>query len=176
MTEFNNYRLILDELDHTLSHVDDTSYERFANDVVGADRIFVAGKGRSGFVANSFAMRLNQLDKDAYIIGESTTPSILTGDLFVVIPGSGSTEHLRLLADKAKSVEADVVLITTKFDSAIGEIADTVVELPSGTKHDADGSDQPLGNLFEQSSQIFLDSVIIGLMDQLDVDKTTMQT
>ena len=53
MTEFNNYRLILDELDHTLSHVDDTSYERFANDVVGADRIFVAGKGRSGFVANS---------------------------------------------------------------------------------------------------------------------------
>ena len=45
MTEFNNYRLILDELDHTLSHVDDTSYERFANDVVGADRIFVAGKG-----------------------------------------------------------------------------------------------------------------------------------
>lgn len=76
MTEFNNYRLILDELDHTLSHVDDTSYERFANDVVGADRIFVAGKGRSGFVANSFAMRLNQLGEHAYVVGESTTPSI----------------------------------------------------------------------------------------------------
>ncbi|RXU45092.1 6-phospho-3-hexuloisomerase, partial (plasmid) [Staphylococcus warneri] len=29
--------------------------------------------------------------------------------------------------------------------------------------------------LFEQSSQIFLDSVVIGLMTQLDVDETTMQ-
>ena len=49
-----------------------------------------------------------------------------------MISGSGSTEHLRLLADKAKSVEAEVVLLTTKLDSAIGEIADTV-ELPAGT-------------------------------------------
>ena len=44
MSEFNNYRLILEELEHTLSHVDDTDYERFTNDVIGADRIFVAGK------------------------------------------------------------------------------------------------------------------------------------
>lgn len=69
MSEFNNYRLILEELEHTLSHVDDTDYERFTNDVIGADRIFVAGKGRSGFVANSFAMRLNQLGEDAFVVG-----------------------------------------------------------------------------------------------------------
>ena len=55
MSEFNNYRLILEELDSTLSQVDNTQYERFANDVIGADRIFTAGKGRSGFVSNSFA-------------------------------------------------------------------------------------------------------------------------
>ena len=67
MSEFNNYRLILEELDSTLSQVDNTEYERFANDVIGADRIFTAGKGRSGFVANSFAMRLNQLGKNAYV-------------------------------------------------------------------------------------------------------------
>lgn len=44
MSEFNNYRLILEELDSTLSQVDNTEYERFANDVIGADRIFTAGK------------------------------------------------------------------------------------------------------------------------------------
>ena len=32
--------------------------------------------GRSGYVANSFAMRLNQLGKDASAIGEATTPSL----------------------------------------------------------------------------------------------------
>jgi D-arabinose 5-phosphate isomerase GutQ len=39
-----------------------------------------------------------QLGKQAFVIGESTTPSIQKGDLFIVISGSGSTEHLRLLA------------------------------------------------------------------------------
>lgn len=144
MSEFNNYRLILEELDATLSQVDNTEYERFANDVIGADRIFTAGKGRSGFVSNSFAMRLNQLGKNAYVVGESTTPSIKEHDLFIIISGSGSTEHLRLLAEKAQSVGAKIVLLTTNADSPIGNLAETVVELPAGTKHDVEGSKQPL--------------------------------
>ena len=168
MTEFNNYRLILDELDHTL-------YERFANDVVGADRIFVAGKGRSGFVANSFAMRLNQLGEHAYVVGESTTPSIKEHDLFIIISGSGSTEHLRLLAEKAQKIGAKVVLITTQTDSPIGELAETIIELPAGTKHDIEGSKQPLGSLFEQASLVFLDSVVLPLMEAFHINEETMQ-
>ena len=175
MTEFNNYRLILDELDHTLSHVDDTSYERFANDVVGADRIFVAGKGRSGFVANSFAMRLNQLGEHAYVVGESTTPSIKEHDLFIIISGSGSTEHLRLLAEKAQKIGAKVVLITTQTDSPIGELAETIIELPAGTKHDIEGSKQQLGSLFEQASLVLLDSVVLPLMEAFHINEETMQ-
>ena len=58
------------------------------------------GKGRSGYVANSFAMRLNQLGKDASAIGEATTPSIKEHDLLMIISGSGSTEHLRLLVKR----------------------------------------------------------------------------
>lgn len=95
MPTFNNYHLILKEINHTLSHLDDNDYGRFANEVVGASRIFTAGKGRSGYVANSFAMRLNQLGKDASAIGEATTPSIKEHDLLMIISGSGSTEHLR---------------------------------------------------------------------------------
>lgn len=85
MTEITNYRLILDELDHTLSHVRDSEAQAFLSQVIKANHVFVAGKGRSGFVANSFAMRLNQLGKYAYVIGESTTPSITENDLFIVI-------------------------------------------------------------------------------------------
>ena len=121
-------------------------------------------------------------------IVEIGTPIVINEGLPAVQHLNENISNAKVLADlkvmdaadyevsQAVKLGADVVLLTTKFDFAIGEIADTVVELPSGTKHDADGSDQPLGNLFEQSSQIFLDSVIIGLMDQLDVDKTTMQT
>ncbi len=62
-------------------------------------------------------VRLNQLGKYAYVVGESTTPSITSEDLFVIISGSGKTEHLKLLADKAKSVGAEVVLMTTSPNS-----------------------------------------------------------
>lgn len=175
MPTFNNYHLILEEIDNTLSHLEDNDYGRFANEVVGASRIFTAGKGRSGYVANSFAMRLNQLGKDASAIGEATTPSIKEHDLLIIISGSGSTEHLRLLAEKAHSVGAKIALITTKKESKIGDVADTVIALPAGTKHEAEGSEQPLGSLFEQSSLIFLDSVVIGLMEAFNINEKAMQ-
>lgn len=176
MSEITNYRLILDELDHTLSHVKDSETQAFLAQVTKANHVFVAGKGRSGFVANSFAMRLNQLGKFAYVVGESTTPSITENDLFIVISGSGSTEHLRLLVEKAKSVDAEVVLLSTNPNSAIGALANTVIELPAGTKYDAEGSAQPLGSLFEQAAQVFLDSLVLDLMNELKVDEETMQS
>ncbi|SUM31718.1 6-phospho 3-hexuloisomerase [Staphylococcus gallinarum] len=93
----------------------------------------------------------------------------------LLFSGSGSTEHLRLLADKAKSVGAEVVLLTTKPSSPIGDLANAIIELPAGTKYDAEGSAQPLGSLFEQAAQIFLDSIVLDLMSALKVDEETMQ-
>ena len=175
MTEITNYRLILDEIDNTLSHVKDSEAETFLKQIIKAEHVFVSGKGRSGFVANSFAMRLNQLGKSAHVVGESTTPSITEKDIFFIISGSGSTEHLRLLADKAKAVGAEVVLLSTNPTSKIGKLANAVIELPAGTKYDTEGSAQPLGSLFEQASQVFLDSIVLDLMTELNVDEETMQ-
>ena len=169
------YPLILDELKTTLSNVKDEDVENFEQAVKDAKHVFVAGKGRSGFVANGFTMRLNQLEQPAFIIGGITTPSFHEGDLFIVISGSGSTEHLRLLAEKAKGEGAKVALITTQPDSKIGELADTVIELPAGTKYDAEGSEQPLGSLFEQSAQLFLDAVVLDFMQDFNIDETAMQ-
>ncbi|SUM14007.1 6-phospho 3-hexuloisomerase [Staphylococcus chromogenes] len=170
-----NYTLILNELEQTLSAVNAEDAHTFEQKVLEANAVFVSGKGRSGFVANSFAMRLNQLGQRAYVVGESTTPSIQQGDVFIIISGSGSTAHLKLLAEKAKEVGAEVLLITTKPDSPIGSLADLAIELPAGTKHDAEGSDQPLGSLFEQSALILLDSLVLNLQEQLKISEEKMQ-
>ena len=175
MAEITNYRLILDEIEQTLSNIKSEQTSTFLTQLLDAKNVFVAGKGRSGFVANSFAMRLNQLGKQAHVVGESTTPSIHEEDLFVVISGSGSTAHLKLLAEKAKKSGAQVIVLTTQPESPIGTLADSVIELPAGTKYDAEGSAQPLGSLFEQASQIFLDSLVLNLMEKLSVDEETMQ-
>lgn len=170
-----NYTLILNELEQTLSAVNAEDAHTFEQKVLEANAVFVSGKGRSGFVANSFAMRLNQLGQRAYVVGESTTPSIQQGDVFIIISGSGSTAHLKLLAEKAKEVGAEVLLITTKPDSPIGSLADLAIELPAGTKHDPEGSDQPLGSLFEQSALILLDSLVLNLQEQLKISEEKMQ-
>lgn len=81
MTEFNNFDLTVKELESTFSHLEDNDYQSFEESVTQAPRVFVADKGRSGFIANSFAMRLNPLGKLSYVVGETTTPSISSNDL-----------------------------------------------------------------------------------------------
>lgn len=71
---------------------------------------------------------------------------------------------------KAKSVGAEVALLSTNPTSKIGELANAVIELPTGTKYDAEGSAQPLGSLLEQASQVFLNSIVLDLMAELNVN------
>ena len=56
-----------------------------------ANRIFIAGAGRSGFCARGFANRMMHLGFTVYFVGETTTPSIQEGDLLIVGSGSGTT-------------------------------------------------------------------------------------
>ncbi len=73
------FELIHRELEQTLSQVDEEAIRQFEQAVLNAEAVFVIGKGRSGFVANGFAMRLNQLGQKAHVVGETTTPSIQKG-------------------------------------------------------------------------------------------------
>lgn len=170
-----NIQTILDEITATTGHVSDDQAQDFLNVLDQANGIFVAGKGRSAFMVNAFAMRLNQLGKNAHVIGETTVPSIQKGDVLLIASGSGSTDHLRILAEKAKSYDAQVLLVTTKADSPIGQLADKVIELPAGTKYQAEGSQQPLGSLFEQSALIFLDALVMDIQEKAGISESTMQ-
>ncbi|MCY1050625.1 phosphoheptose isomerase family protein, partial [Mammaliicoccus sciuri] len=69
----SRYQLILNELTQTLNQVDLKDTEQFVNSLQSEVPVFVAAKGRSAFVANSFAMRLNQLGKKSYVVGETST-------------------------------------------------------------------------------------------------------
>ena len=171
----HRYTTILDEITQTLSHVTTTQAQQFIAHMTTAPAVYVAAKGRSGLVGQGFAMRLNQLGQRAYVVGEVVTPPIKEGDVLLIISGSGSTTHLKILAEQAQKRGAQIILVSTKDESPIADMASTVVVLPSGTKYDATGSVQPLGSLFEQSSQIFLDAVVMDMMAAMHVDETVMQ-
>ena len=171
-------KTITEELERTLLTLDEEVTLNFVNELKDKHAIFVAGAGRSGFMARGFAMRLMHMGYRSYLVGETTTPAILEGDLLVVCSGSGETKSLVSMASKAKALHASLVLITINPESTIGHLADTIVRIPAPSPKATANSDfvsiQPMGNLFEQSLLLFLDMSIMLLMEQTNITSEAM--
>jgi 6-phospho-3-hexuloisomerase len=170
----NNLKLrqILRELEQVGSGINDESVSQFTAALMDAERIFVAGAGRSGLMARAFAMRLMHLGFKAFVAGETTTPSITGKDLLVIASGSGETGTMVQFAQTAKKNDARLALITIYPDSTIGRISNIVLQIHAPTtKCDnnemAVPSIQPMGSLFEQSLLLVLDGVILELMKKI---------
>jgi len=140
--------------------------------------IFIAGAGRSGYMARGFCMRLMHMGFKSYMVGDTVTTAIDEDDVLLICSGSGETKSLVGMAEKAKSLGAKVTLITIYPKSTIGRLADVIVRInapsPKAAKEGDIKSVQPMGNLFEQSLLIYLDICIILLMEKLDIDAETM--
>jgi len=150
-------------------------------------RIFVVGAGRSGLVAKAFAMRLTHMGFDVYVIGETITPPMRRDDILLAVSGSGRTKTVVAVAETAKSIGARVVAITTYPDSPLGRVSDLVVRIPGRTKlaveedyivRQVRGLHEPLaplGTLFEVTTMIFLDGVVVELMHRLGITEEEMK-
>ena len=168
-------RSILDELRRTLNRISCDEVEALVREVTGAQRIFVAGAGRSGLVMGSFAMRLAQLGRPVHVVGETTSPPIQPGDLLLIGSGSGVTDRLVHYAEKAAETGARVAAATADPDSPSARLADVVVVIPAPTPKSSKAtggkehrSHQPMGTLFEQSLGVMLDACVLLLMARLD--------
>ncbi len=164
-------RRICEEIADVLSAVDERSAERLIEAVLAARRVFLAGLGRSGWVARCLAMRLMHLDRTVHVVGDATTPKIERDDLLLVCSGSGETPTILGVLDAARRVGATVAVVTACPDSTAARQANLVVHLPAPTPkaRQASGSVsiQPMGSLFEQSLLVFGDALVMRLADRL---------
>lgn len=162
-------RLVVKELEATLTSIDETKTKQFISELLNQESVFVAGAGRSGFMARGFAMRLMHMGYKSYMIGETTTTAIKENDLFVICSGSGETQSLVAMAIKAKKINAKIALITINPESTIGKMADVVITIPAPSPKAKANNDvasiQPMGNLFEQSLLLYLDMLVMLLME-----------
>lgn len=174
--------LIARELDHAVRLVDEGSIRALADKIERAERIFLAGAGRSGLMGRAFAMRLMHTGISAYVVGETTTPGITGRDLLIVGSGSGETASLVSMAKKAKSTGASVAAVTINPDSSLGALSDLIIKLPGAVKdrsaktgtETAAGTIQPMGSLYEQTLLVFYDAVILQLMKLKGLDTAGM--
>ena len=169
---------ICEELRGRAMDFDDAALVDIAEKIDKANNIFCVGLGRSKLSIMAFAMRLMHMGRKSYMVGETCTPNITDKGLLVVCSGSGTTKSLVNHANKAKEVGAKVALITINPESTIGKLADVVIEIPAvSPKSDVQGavkSIQPMGSLFEQSEGIYMDIIIMMLMEKLGLDSDTM--
>ncbi|MBB3109517.1 6-phospho-3-hexuloisomerase [Paenibacillus phyllosphaerae] len=157
---------ILAELTHTLRAVNAEEMEALAAEIAAAQTIFVCGAGRTGLMMRAFAMRLMHMGLRVFVVGESVTPGLASGDLLIVGSGSGQTKSLVAMAAKAQSLGASIAAITIDRQSAIGQMASCVVAIPAQAKDSNTASIQPMGSLFEQALLLMLDAIILQLMDR----------
>ena len=157
---------ILQELTENEKRVSQDEMEKFADAILKADRIFVAGAGRSGFVARAFANRLMHMGLTVFFVGEPTTPAIKAGDLLVIGSGSGETGSLVVMAQKAKKIRGICYYSYHTFrKTSIGKLSEAWICIPGATPksnlEDTVKSVQPMGNAFEQMTWLVYDAVII---------------
>lgn len=158
---------IVEELRRAVDKISVDETEQLVNQILNAEKVFVAGAGRSGLMGRAFAMRLMHLGIQAYVVGETVTPGIGPGDLLIIGSGSGETQSLIGMANKAKHMGATVALVTIHPNSTLGRLSVTV-QLPGSAK-DSEGREsiQPMASLFEQMLIIIFDAVVLRLMDQM---------
>lgn len=157
---------ILTEVETVLSDVKEEELQAVMDQLDPKRCVFVDGEGRSGFSAKGFAMRLMHLGYQVYFVGETITPAVKEGDVFIAVSGSGTSANVISDAKKAKEKGATVVAVTSKPSSPLAELAQTVLIIPGTVKGDSGsgrGSIQLLSSLFDQSLHITLDALCLLL-------------
>lgn len=165
---------ILSDITSVLAQVDPVQYDGLVTQIVEADRIFVAGAGRSLLMVKAIAMRLMHAGKPVYVVGETITPAAGSRDLLILGTGSGETATLKAIAGKARNAQTKILVITTNDQSALAKQADYLVRLPASVNHlSPNGASwQPGGNSFEQSLLLLGDAVVLDVAKKIGADLT----
>jgi len=181
---------ILEKISYAINGLNHSQVEKMLEELLQAwdmkKKVLVVGGGRSGLIGKAFAMRLIHFEFKVYVIGETIVPSIEEGDVVFIISGSGQTRLPITLAEMAKNLGANVIVLTSQPNSPLSKFADLIIEIPGRREIVREkeylsrqllGYGEPLdpmGSIFEGSSMIFLDSVIAELVDRLKAQKNDL--
>jgi 6-phospho-3-hexuloisomerase len=156
-------------------HVPDSALEALLRALQPARRVFLYGRGRSGFVARAFAVRLIHLGYQTYVVGETITAPVKRDDVVILVSGSGSTYPVVMTAELGRRQGATVVAITAQPDSEVARLAHIVVPILPPDGNGGKAKLAPLGTLFETSAWLFFDAVVALLMQRLGESEGNMR-
>jgi 6-phospho-3-hexuloisomerase len=168
----------LDGIALLLGEMDESAWERLIQAVLSAERVFVTGKGRSGYVAECLAMRLMQMEFDVHVVGEATCPRIRSGDLMIAISCSGTTRSTVQFAHISRDSGAQVIAVTAVAGSRLALLAHDVVLLPVTGRDVAKRYRYVLGpynnTLFEEALLLYFDAMVYTILERQGISKKVL--
>lgn len=123
--------------------------------------IFLAGAGRSGFVAKAFAMRLMHLGFYVYVFNESIAPPVNDGDIIIIVSKSGKSNSITQIVDNSNFEDVKLLTVCGNTDSDLAKNADAriVVEsLPQQVQNLENYEIEEFVENFESENKFKLDS------------------
>lgn len=181
MKSENLYRqtadLMLCELRAALERIDPEQVDRLIELVEQSEQVFFVGVGRVMLSLEAIAKRWAHLGIRTHVVGEITEPAITERDLLIVGSGSGTTLFPAAIAQKARSIGAQVVHIGSNPNSALRDVAACMVRIPVRTKNyleDEMDSRQPMTSLFEQSLLLLGDAVAMMMIERRGLELRTL--
>ncbi len=158
---------ILTEIEDALSNISSIEVSNVINHILAADRIFIAGAGRSRLIMSAFAMRLMHIGLSVYMVGDVTTPAITDKDLLLIASGSGKTSTMVTICEKARSAGAKIGVFTANPQEKLGNISDFTVTIPSSYKQGSSSVNQIGASTFEEALLIFTDALVVTVSKKL---------
>ena len=146
--------------------IERSQIEAAAQELALAQRVVVAGEGRSVLAARMLNAHLARVGIPAYAVGDVLVPEITHThtDTVVVVSGSGMTARSVEAARHARDLGSIVIGVTRDGQSDLGRLASPclLIELVRAfQKADLLASGQPVGTLFEQCALLALDAVAV---------------
>ncbi len=165
---FQIVRARLDGVRMLLEEMDEAAAQELIEMILEARRVFLTGKGRSGYVAASFAMRLMQMGFEVHVPGEATCPRIGRGDLMIAVSCSGTTVTTVEFARISGESGATVVAVSARPRSPLTELAHHTILVPVTGKDVKKRYRYVLGphnnTLFEEALFLYFDAMVHSLL------------
>jgi 6-phospho-3-hexuloisomerase len=176
---FEILRARLEGIATLLDDMDEPQSEELIRMLLQAERIFVTGKGRSGKIADSFAVRLMQMGFDVHVPGESTCPRIKRGDLMVALSCSGTTITTVQIASISRKARAKVAVITAVPDSPLAKLGHLTVLVPTTGADVKKRYRYVLGSynntLFEEAMLLYFDAMVYSMLQREGIPKARLR-
>lgn len=173
-----NPQLVLEELVAVFAGGPPVGEKQLLEEISRASRVVCVGAGRVGLSMASFAKRLAHLGLQSYWINDVTLTKFQPGDLMLIGSGSGETETSVTMGRLAKQFGLRLGLITTSESSRLAELADFLLVLDCPSKTGVNSrvkTSQPMTSLFEQATLVYLDSVVLELINLMCIPEDAMK-